>query len=328
MRKLERTAMLREAQTQTGLSWGLEIAVFLAVFGVGQLLTSIPVSIAQIAWMLPQIGNGNLPSDPSAILFQLPDWFLLISLLSTAVATVCTVLFCRLVQKRRLPSLGFRRRRAFREYLVGALTGALLFALAIALCLVTGSVKLSVTAFSLPLWFLFLLGFLIQGMSEEVLCRGFFLPSLARRSSLTLAVLVNSVMFSLLHVFNPGITFLALVNITLFGLLASLYVLRRGDLWGACAMHSLWNFVQGNVFGVNVSGNASGPSPLSAELLPAHSLWNGGGFGLEGGLSVTVVLSIGILILWFLVPNAPDERDLPTPRIPGIAPNELYFSGN
>ena len=130
------------------------------------------------------------------------------------------------------------------------------------------------------------------------------MTSVARRYSLWLAVLLNSILFSLLHVFNNGIQFLALLNIALFGILTSLYVLRRGNLWGACALHSLWNFVQGNVFGVSVSGTESGPSPLSATLRPGAELWNGGTFGLEGGLTVTLVLLAGILILLFLVPNA------------------------
>ena len=97
----------------------------------------------------------------------------------------------------------------------------------------------------------------------------------------------------------------------LFGVLASLYVLRRGNLWGACAIHSMWNFAQGNLFGAAVSGNRSGPSLLRAEAIASGSasLWNGGAFGPEGGLAVTLVLLAGIAVLLFLIPNAKEGAD-------------------
>ena len=316
MKPLTKNAMLRDSCAKPGLPVWIEILIFIAVFYVSQVLISIPLSVAELFWLFPWMKNndivslvqhGSLWDAIMQITASMPSWLWLVNLFCTALMTATVILFCRLFQKRSLPSLGFRRRHAAQEYLIGALVGAALFSLAVLLCWLTGSLTLEKSSFSVGMWILFLLGFIIQGMSEEVLCRGYFMPSLARKSSLLWAILINSLLFSALHLFNPGISIIALLNIALFGILASLYVLRRGDIWGACAMHSLWNFVQGNVFGIHVSGNPIGTSPFSASLPASHKLWNGGDFGLEGGLAVTLVLSIGIFLFLFVIPSKKEE---------------------
>ncbi len=299
MLSLRKTAMLQEAGTKLGLHWALECVMFVAVWLACQIAVSVPVAAAGVLGLL----TGQM--DPEQLISNTPDWLMLVSLYSTIFITVITVMFCLLLQKRRLPSLGFRGRHALREYLLGGLIGAALFAAAVGICACFGAIRLEVSPSALPMgaWLLFFFGFLIQGMSEEVLCRGYFMPSVARRNPVWLAVLLNSLLFSLLHIFNSGVTALALLNIFLFGVLLSVYVLRRGDLWGACAMHSIWNFVQGNVFGVSVSGTGTGPSLLHATFTGSE-LWTGGAFGLEGGLAVTLALATGLAVLLFLVPDS------------------------
>ncbi len=298
---LERPAMLRESNTKKGLSAPLEILCFFAVFLVGQLLASIPVILFTAIAVMAKIKVGEAV-DPDLI--SSSETVLLVSLFSMALLTLTTILFCKLFQGRKSASLGFRRSGAFAEYAAGLGIGILLFGLAYGICLATGSVSVTLGRFSVLPWLLFLLGFLIQGMSEEVLCRGYFLPSFARRHSLVWAIVANSLLFSLLHGLNNGVGILAFLNIFLFGVLTSLYMLRRGNIWGVCAIHSVWNFVQGNVFGVSVSGIQAGPSLLATSLSPEKKLLNGGAFGLEGGLAVTAVLLAAILILLLFVPNA------------------------
>jgi len=117
------------------------------------------------------------------------------------------------------------------------------------------------------------------------------------------------VIFALLHILNPGFGLLPLINIILFGILESIYVLRRGDLWGACAIHSIWNFFQGNVFGISVSGMGLSTSPLHATLDRSAAWLNGGSFGLEGGIATTAVLAVACLILILVIPNKEKEYE-------------------
>jgi hypothetical protein len=156
---------------------------------------------------------------------------------------------------------------------------------------------------------LFLLGFLIQGMAEEVLCRSYLMVSLSRGWPVWVCALLNSLLFSILHLGNDNVSVIALINIFLFGLFASMLTLRRGSIWMAGAVHSMWNFAQGNLFGIPVSGIQGLPSPLSSRLESGalRELLNGGAFGLEGGLAVTVVLLAGCAVV-LIAPTKKSER--------------------
>ncbi len=148
---------------------------------------------------------------------------------------------------------------------------------------------------------LMLAGYLFQGMSEEVICRGFMMSSTLRHHGVWLAVIINSVFFGLAHLGNSGVNFLAVFNIILYGVFMSLYVLRTGSLWGSCAIHSIWNFVQGNFYGMPVSGIDSGDSIFRFSLNNGMELVNGGTFGSEAGICTLIVLILSTVVL-FLVP--------------------------
>ncbi len=315
--------MLQEAKDNSkGHKLWIEIAIFLLVFGLTQSIAAIPVTIGSVIAiftsdtfqeMLSQIASGGLMSDAeimdmtNTLLANMPDWLMLVQLFATALATGGVIIYCRFIEKRPISSMGLRKGHILREYGIGAGVGILLISLCVGLCLLTGSMQLQASAFSPVMWLLFLMGFVIQGMSEEVMCRGYMMVSVSRKNALWLAVMTNSVIFSLLHLGNPGFGLLPLVNIILFGILESVYVLKRGDLWGACAIHSLWNFFQGNVFGISVSGTGAGSSPLSAVMTEGHELLNGGSFGLEGGIAVTLVIGIATVAMLLFLPSNKEE---------------------
>jgi membrane protease YdiL (CAAX protease family) len=135
-------------------------------------------------------------------------------------------------------------------------------------------------------------------MSEEVLCRSYFLVSLARKKGyIWMAVIVNALAFAALHLGNAGIAPLAFVNLILFGIFASVYFVKRGNIWGIAAIHSIWNFAQGNIFGILVSGNDFGTTIFESEINTSMTLVNGGDFGLEGGILVTIILVVGTVVM-------------------------------
>lgn len=79
-----------------------------------------------------------------------------------------------------------------------------------------------------------------------------------------------------------------------------LYVIKTNDLWGACGMHSAWNFAQGNLFGFEVSGLNVSVGSLFDFNLNGNSLISGGVFGPEAGLASTIILIIGIAFILLL----------------------------
>lgn len=300
--------MKQAADRQKGQNWFIELLIFFLVYMISSMAASIIVIIGGVAAVLAdssilkQFASGDL-RQAEALMDSLldSDPIMIVTLFANAAMILITVLFCIFLQKRTAASMGFVRKKAFTQYLAGAGTGLLLFCGAVLINVLTGSMTIDGISpgFSPVLFLLFLLGFGVQGMGEEVLCRGYFMVSLGRRYRAAAAVFLNSAVFSLLHIFNPGISLLAIVNLLLAGVVFSLYFLRTGNIWGAGAMHTVWNFVQGNVFGMEVSGLEMSCSLFSSTSDPSRSLWNGGSFGAKGGLSVTIVLTIAILVMLF-----------------------------
>ena len=252
-------------------------------------------------------GGRTLLTDAALLLLPgRPDvtTYLIISLFATLATVAVVLLYCLLAERRSLLSLGFTKRGAGVEYAVGILGGIVLFGLPVLLCMAAGTLTLTPAepAPSLLPLLLCLVGFLIQGASEELLCRSYLMVSLSRGLPPWVCAAINALLFSLLHVGNPNVSAIALVNIFLFGILASILTLRRGSVWMVCAVHSMWNFAQGNLFGIPVSGLAGLPSPLRAEIAEGgwQTLVNGGAFGLEGGLAVTVVLVTACAVVLLL----------------------------
>jgi membrane protease YdiL (CAAX protease family) len=217
---------------------------------------------------------------------------------------VVTGLWVVWIDQRPLTSIGLRTRRPAWEWLRGMLVGAGLMGLAVALMAAFDAIRIDGNFLENPARLLgvagVLLFFLIQGPSEEVVFRGYLLPVLGARGNLTLGIVVSSALFSLSHILNPHFGFLPIFNIALAGVLFALYALVEEGLWGAFGLHSAWNWVQGNLLGMPVSGFIFGPSVFTLRVTGPDWL-TGGTFGLEGGLVVTGVLALASSWLGWLL---------------------------
>lgn len=308
---IERSHSIQEtAESKKGLVWILELLVFVAVFFVATFAQSFVLIPAQTIALFKdadymaaaQSGDVNAIANASMAVSQRlmgSDWYLILALFSDIVLILIVFLFCRFIQKRKIRTLGFVKKGMFKEYGMGVLAGFLFFSACVLLSALFGGIKIHGISpeFSIGIFVCYLLGYMVQGMAEEVLCRGYFLSSYARRYPVYAAVIANSLFFACLHLLNSGITVLAFINLTLFGIFASLYFVRRGNIWGIGAFHSIWNLVQGNFYGIQVSGTPLGNCLLTTEMVEGKTLWNGGSFGMEGSLICTIVYVVGIVFL-------------------------------
>lgn len=299
--------VLKAQERQKGMNWFLEILVFVAVFivgGIAQVLCMIPAELlilSQNAAYRAAAEAGDLEAaTAAAAVIGSSDIYMVASLVATIGMTAVTIAFCRFIQKRKLESIGFIKQRAGKDYLVGLGMGFILFSAAVLICVLTGALKINgvSSTFSIGMFLLFTIGFMLQGMSEEVICRGYLMVSIGRRYSMWVAILSNALIFAALHLLNNGISVLAFINLVLYGVFASLYFIERGSIWGVAAFHSVWNLVQGNFWGLRVSGMVTECSVFQSSLVDNRDVINGGAFGPEGGLAVTVVLVVGICVLF------------------------------
>lgn len=145
-----------------------------------------------------------------------------------------------------------------------------------------------------------LIGWLIQGATEEIVTRGWLMNVLGARYNITVGLILSSVFFALIHSENPGINYVAMLNIVLVGILLGLIVINTGSLWVACGIHSAWNFAQGNIFGFQVSGNDVGVGSIVDLNLVGNEFITGGQFGPEAGMVCSFVILVLIVIVLFL----------------------------
>ncbi len=325
---IPKTRMLTDAQNSLSpfakpRSIFYEILIFLLVAMIGTSAITVAQSILTTVMMFFDAGYYEVidqtvqsgSADMSALTeyldaftANLPGYAYAAFLALSAFYILAAIIYCKRFEKRSRFSMGFNKKGMIPEYLFGVAIGAVMISLPALVCLLTGSMSFSYGTSSPAVIIFFFLAFILQGMGEEVLFRGYLLMSLTRRNKEWVAIIVSSVMFSLFHLPNSGFSAIAFLNITLFGVFAAVFMLKRGSIWAASAIHTAWNFLQGNVFGVSVSGNPKFESVFNSVSNDYGALWNGGAFGLEGGLAATTVLLVALLFA-LMMPAKKSEVD-------------------
>ena len=137
-----------------------------------------------------------------------------------------------------------------------------------------------------------------SGIFEETLFRGVLFRHIEAMLGTWAALAITSALFGAAHLANPGATPFAALAVAMEAgiLLGAAYLLTR-RLWLAVGIHAAWNFTQGWVFSVPVSG---GNAPLG--LLITRRIgpdWlTGGSFGLEASAPALVIATTaGIVML-------------------------------
>lgn len=186
---------------------------------------------------------------------------------------------------------------------MGILLGFLTNFFCILLALLHGDIKLYLdfSAAQIPMMLFAFISVFFQSTSEELWCRGFLYERINIHYPLWVAVLVNGVLFGLLHCFNPGATVLAIADITVCGIAYSLLRWYSGSIWTCFGIHTMWNFTQNFLFGLPNSGLVSEASVFHLDAANGISnLIYSYEFGVEGALPavfIDLLLAVVILLL-------------------------------
>lgn len=273
----------------------LMVLVFLLVLLTDMLLQIVTFIVIRIGFGFAEGATGE-PVELSESVSMI------VSLFFTTGCILLCFLFCRLIEGRKIRTMGLTKQHMLRDYLIGTLTGIGMMGAAVLLIWAGGGAEYIGAVKDIPpvTMLLFVLGWAVQGFSEELCFRGFCMMSLGTHHKPVTAVSVSAVLFAAAHLLNSGISVWAVINLTLFGIFAALYFLRTDSIWGIAALHSFWNMAQGNIFGLKVSGIDIPETFLRFSQTAGHTWLNGGEFGPEGGAAVTLVLTAGIVIVWLL----------------------------
>jgi membrane protease YdiL (CAAX protease family) len=211
-------------------------------------------------------------------------------------AIVTYLFLVRVVEHRTPEELAPRR---WRDALGGLLAGSLLFSVVVGVLWLLGSYH--VTGFNphadwLPALLVAGLG---AGIAEEIMFRGVLFRVTEEGLGTWAALLLSALFFGFAHAKNPGATAwsssaIAIEAGLLFGLL--FHVTR--SLPACMGLHAAWNFCQGTVYGIPVSGLKADGWLVSTRTGPD---WlSGGAFGAEASvvaLALCTLCSAALLVL-------------------------------
>ncbi|MCU4177397.1 lysostaphin resistance A-like protein [Carboxylicivirga sp. N1Y90] len=208
-------------------------------------------------------------------------------------AMFSVVLFYRkFIDKLSIKSLGFGLKCFNKDMIRGFVLALICIGMGSLVLYVLGYVEIENNEVSYVGFLLQLLLFFLVAVNEEVLVRGYILNNLMLVSNKYLALFISSLIFMVLHLLNPNLSTIGVINLFLAGImLGSAYVFTQ-NLWFAISLHLFWNFIQGPVMGYSVSGMAM--DSVFKLKLSGNEIWHGGAFGFEGSLMCTIVLIVSI----------------------------------
>ncbi|MEO5578502.1 MAG: type II CAAX endopeptidase family protein [Sphingomicrobium sp.] len=209
-----------------------------------------------------------------------------------------------LVYKYAISKLGetprddLRSEHALRNFGLGLAGGALLFSLVTAVAALVGVYDIVGWGSTRSILYALVMIGIIPGVLEEILFRGILFRHLEDFGGSWFALVLTSALFGVAHVFNPNATAFSSFAIAVEAgvLLGGAYMLTR-SLWAPIGLHAAWNFTQGQVFDVPVSG-IDGTGLVEAKL-SGPELLSGGTFGLEASV-IALVIATGAGV-WLVV---------------------------
>lgn len=214
----------------------------------------------------------------------------------TFLGTILVVwLFVKYVDKEKFVDIGFHLKNRINDFSTGLLIGFIIMLLGFGFLELIDEIQFQGIEFDLKEIIFSISLFLLVSLAEEIFFRGYILRNLMNSYNKYLALLISSVLFSLIHGFNPNIDIIGFTNIFLSGILLGITYIHTKNLWFPIALHFSWNFFQ-TVLGFNVSGKNT-YSVIEFSRNENTSL-NGGSFGFEGSLLSILAITIVLIVIF------------------------------
>ena len=248
--------------------------------------------IAIVAYF-SEYGFQEFISDPELIM---ENKMMLLMMICQLAGTIFTVgLFQKFISREDFVSIGLNFVGFKTDFYKGLLAGTVLICSGFILLIVLNLTLIDLTYFSFydQIFYFFL--FTVVSLNEEIAIRGYILHNLSSSFDKYVALIISSLVFMIMHLGNPNIGILSLVNLFLAGIFLGIYTIHKNNLWFPIGAHLTWNYLQGPIFGFEVSGNKI--NSLFEQKLNGHELLTGGNFGFEGSIILTLFLIISIFFM-------------------------------
>jgi membrane protease YdiL (CAAX protease family) len=137
---------------------------------------------------------------------------------------------------------------------------------------------------------------------EEIVFRGFLFRLFSKIIGTWGALLLTAALFGAAHAGNRGATVWSSLAIAVeAGILLGAAYASTQRLWLPIGLHAGWNFCEGSIFGMAVSGHTMRPG-LILGTLSGHPSLTGGAFGPESSIvAVLLCFAVAVFFLWWMV---------------------------
>lgn len=181
--------------------------------------------------------------------------------------------------------------------LLGLFVGLLFMALVVCTIVASGYATVTWNDFSGELQFRIVMMFLTVAVGEELILRGVIFRWIDERWNTGVALLISAILFGWMHISNDNATWWSSLAIAIeAGLLLGAAYKWSGTLWVPIGIHWAWNYIQGNFFGLAVSGTDAGDSIL-VTTVNGPNIITGGAFGPEASI-ISVILGTFLTLVF------------------------------
>jgi membrane protease YdiL (CAAX protease family) len=138
--------------------------------------------------------------------------------------------------------------------------------------------------------------FVLVGLFEEFLLRGYTLHTLAHSIGFWPAAVLMSCAFGAIHLRNQGESWAGLLGAAVIGIFFCLTLRRTGNLWFAVGFHAFWDWGQTYLFSVPDSGTVE-PGHLMRPSFNGPDWLTGGSVGPEASVLCFLVI-LGLCVVF------------------------------
>jgi hypothetical protein len=270
-----------------GLRAGWSALLFVALFFVLSQLAGVVEVILRLPSLYPRV-----PASPTAAL--------VFEFANAGAVMLATWIMAR-IEGRTIRTYGYAGRAGFIRFLYGCVWGFVALSIMVSvlwkahLLAFDGTLVHGANAWKYG--FAWLAIFILTGIFEESLLRGYLQYTLTRGIGFWWAAFVMSAIFGGIHLMNRGESLVGIFSVVGVGLVFCISLWYTGSLWWAIGFHATWDWAQTFFYGTPDSGMTA-----RGHLLSEHPvgplLWSGGPTGPEGSLYIVPVLLIMALAMW------------------------------
>ncbi|MDO4944490.1 MAG: type II CAAX endopeptidase family protein [Ruminococcus sp.] len=210
---------------------------------------------------------------------------------------IIVYLYARKKRNSDLHSLYFSNDKMFKA-LIGLSAGMIICLVVCFTAIISGNLVLKYNHFYTFTVLMTFISAIVQASAEELLFRGFLVEKLVNNYSMKMAVITSGILFSVLHAFNPGVTVLAILNITIVGFAFSALAVAFNSLYFIIGVHIAWNFTEEIILGLPNSG-ITFPEPVFEIVQSSNSILYNRTFGIEATIQTMVVWGLIFAISFY-----------------------------